>query len=100
MNVEPSIGAVSVNIREAKIKVLYFTLKKDKTPEVTVTLELLSVSGNKVAEVTLATDSWNDNTKLSELEIPHDVYESIGKIISLVSPICTRRINSIDRLIA
>lgn len=100
MNVETSIGAVSVNIREARIQTIYFKLKKDKTPDVTVILELLSSGGNKVAEVMLATDSWNDNTKLSELEIPHDVYESIGKIISFISPICTRKVNSIDRLLA
>ena len=100
MNVEPSIGAVSVNIREARIKMVYFELKVDKTPEMTVILELLSTGGNKVAEVNLATTSWNDNTKLSSLEIPHDVYESIGKIISFISPICARRINAIDRLLA
>lgn len=99
MQIEKNIGAIDVRITSAEIKSIYFTIREDGLPHISVSLYLLSATGKKVADVNLGTDLWNDNCKLLETDIPIEVYDMVGRIIQNLSPVCTRKINGIDKLL-
>lgn len=101
MQIESELHKINISINKAKITRVIFTFPEedDGLPQISVQLALISVGGNKVTEVDLSTSSWNKNTKLPELEIPIDVYDKLGHIVKGLSPVCIRKVNSIDRIL-
>ena len=102
MQIENELHKIDISITKARITGIAFTMREDDAgvPHVGVGLALLSVGGNKVTEVTLSTNGWQEGSKLKQAEIPVEVYDHLAHIVKALSPICIRKINSIDKLLA
>lgn len=100
MEIDSSVNEVTIRITKARIRCVIFQLKDGESPTISATVELLSSCGNKITEVTLSTDAWNENSKLSKDEVSPEVYEAIGKIVGDLKGLCARKINNIDKLLA
>lgn len=97
---------IDIAVRKAEITYVSFKFDKDyysgeaKMPEIGMSVDLLTASGNKIGDVGLSTDAYNKNTKLPKTEIALEIYEAIGKIVGNLKPVAVRKLNGIEKLIA
>src|SRR3989304_3207331 len=91
------INEISIIIDKAKITAIDFNLENER-PDITMKVELLSTTGKLVTSVTVSTRMYY-GLSLENDYVPPEVYHFIGKIVNLMSPLCVRRINQIDKLL-
>ena len=102
---EVNLASNEVNIRitKARITKMFLTFEKKGDegiyPEITAYMALLTASDQQVSEVTLATDSWNKNTKLDKNDIEAGVYVAIGEIVREILPVLVRKLNGINKFL-
>jgi hypothetical protein len=102
MQIENELHKIDISITKALINNIGFTMREDDAgvPHISVGLSLMSVGGHKVTDVMLGTDAWQEGSKLRQEDIPIEVYNHLAHIVKLLVPICTRKINSIDKLLS
>lgn len=76
---------LNININQARISKFMVTFEKE-LPQVNVWIDLLAPNGSKIAEYSLATNSWNDKTKF---DLPFDLVPPINDIANVLERIVT-----------
>ena len=92
------INEISIIIDKAKITSIAFDLEEDM-PQISINVDLMTTSNKKVTSVLLSTKKYY-GLDLNEDYVPAEIYHQIGRIVNQLAPLCVRRINSIDKLLA
>lgn len=96
---ETELNKIDILINKAKVTSISFKIKDNEMPEVEVGVDLLTATGTRVVSIALATDAWNNNSKLNKDEIPGAVYSAAGQALKALKEVCIRKINSINSLL-
>lgn len=100
MQIENKLNEINISINKAVIRKVTFELDDDKLPEISITMDLLSVGGNKVTSVTLDSRSYyGECTKIDKVQLDPKIWAHLREQINILAPMCIRKINSIDRLL-
>lgn len=92
-------SGIKVNIRKARISDITFCFDMEGLPTIKVGLYLQTASGQDITYLTLESNAYNENRKLTPSEIDPFVYTEIADIVTQLMPVAIRRINGVEKLL-
>lgn len=87
---------IDIQINKARISSFHCYLK-DNIPRVSATIELLTVTGMKISEYTLDSESWQESNKF---DLPSSLINPILKITDDLEKIVSAHCQSSQKLLA
>jgi hypothetical protein len=80
---------LNINITRAQL-VSYSVTLKDKKPEVTATIALLTDGGKTITTYSISTDAWDEKSKF---DLPIEIMGHIGQTATVLEGVVVRHCN-------